>query len=213
MRGRRALAAVALPLVLALTAACDAVDARRPTTRAATPADRPRARPATAGPARRTGRPPPPVADPEHAVDPPGPRTGALGPADILVYSPDPLSAETVDGDPAASTGVTGVEPLSLAQVSIENQAINVAAVDPATYRNFTPCRERRAPGGLGPGRRRRAGALPELQKQAADRRERATSGSAAASDAPDGARRRLRPADPAGRRGRQRRRGSRRSA
>ena len=35
--------------------------------------------------------------------------------------------------------GVRSVEPLSMAQVSIENRAINLAAVDPATYRNYTP--------------------------------------------------------------------------
>jgi hypothetical protein len=33
--------------------------------------------------------------------------------------------------------GVTQIERFSLAQVSIEDHAINVAAVDPATYRNF----------------------------------------------------------------------------
>jgi hypothetical protein len=33
--------------------------------------------------------------------------------------------------------GITRVERFSLAQVSIEDHAINVAAVDPATYRNF----------------------------------------------------------------------------
>ena len=35
--------------------------------------------------------------------------------------------------------GVTRVERFSLAQVSIEDHAINVAAVDPATYRNYNP--------------------------------------------------------------------------
>ena len=34
--------------------------------------------------------------------------------------------------------GVRSVEPLSMAQVSIENRVINLAAVDPATYRNYT---------------------------------------------------------------------------
>ena len=37
--------------------------------------------------------------------------------------------------------GVRSVEPLSLAQVSIEDRAINIAAVDPATYRNYTEVR------------------------------------------------------------------------
>jgi hypothetical protein len=35
--------------------------------------------------------------------------------------------------------GVARVERLSLAQVSIDDHAINVAAVDPATYRNYNP--------------------------------------------------------------------------
>ena len=39
----------------------------------------------------------------------------------------------------AAIPGVRGVEQLSMAQVSIENRALNLVAVDPATYRNYTP--------------------------------------------------------------------------
>ena len=55
--------------------------------------------------------------------------------------------------------GVTSVERLSLAQAVIENEALNVAAVDPATYRNYTAPESAPTPGDLGPGRRRRAGA------------------------------------------------------
>src|SRR6478735_3651502 len=109
MRGRRALAAFTLPTVLALTSA-------------------------TPDP----GSSATPVADPSHAVDPPGPRKGALGLADVLVYNGDSLSPSTV----AAIRGLKGVqsvETLSLAQVPIENKVITVAAVDPSTYRNFTP--------------------------------------------------------------------------
>ena len=37
-----------------------------------------------------------PVADPEHAVDPPGPFAGALVRADILIYAPESLSVDVV---------------------------------------------------------------------------------------------------------------------
>ena len=131
MRGRRALAAFALPTVLALTAACtgtSAEEAQDP----ATP------RPTAAGPSGTTSSSAAPAADPEHAVDPPGPRKGALGLADVLVYTGDSLSDETVSAIRRLK-GVQDVETLALAQVPIENKVITVAAVDPSTYRNFTP--------------------------------------------------------------------------
>ncbi|UDY23372.1 M15 family metallopeptidase [Nocardioides sp. Kera G14] len=78
------------------------------------------------------------VADPAHAVPPPGPRTGALVPADLLVVSPDPLSAALVK-KVRATTGVSGVAQVSLANISVEDRLLRVMAVDPATYRNFTP--------------------------------------------------------------------------
>ena len=78
------------------------------------------------------------VADPDHAVPPPGPRTERLWPADMLVFSQDPLSEQMV-ADIRGIKGIRKVVPLSLAQASIENRTYNVAAVDPATYRLFTP--------------------------------------------------------------------------
>jgi len=78
------------------------------------------------------------VADPEHAVAPPGPRNERLWPADMLVFSQETLSDQMVKGLRAIK-GIRKVEPLSLAQASIENRTYNVAAVDPATYRLFTP--------------------------------------------------------------------------
>ena len=78
------------------------------------------------------------VADPEQAVPPPGPRTERLWPADMLVFSQDALSDDMVKRIRAIK-GIRKVEPLSLAQASIENRAYTVAAVDPATYRLFTP--------------------------------------------------------------------------
>jgi hypothetical protein len=74
----------------------------------------------------------------EYAVDPPGPLTGELYPADLLVFSTEPLDEDTVRRVGRVD-GVTSVEPFSLAQVSVENQAINVAAVDPGSYRRYAP--------------------------------------------------------------------------
>ena len=72
----------------------------------------------------------------DHAVARPGPFRAPLHSADILVFRQQPLSASMVRRIEHLS-GVTRVERFSLAQVSIQDHAINVAAVDPATYRNF----------------------------------------------------------------------------
>ncbi|MFT4264672.1 MAG: M15 family metallopeptidase [Nocardioides sp.] len=77
-------------------------------------------------------------ADPSHAVDAPGPRTGALVPADLLVVSPEPISDETI-AKVKAATGVSGVAQVSVADLSVEDRLLHVMAVDPSTYRNFTP--------------------------------------------------------------------------
>ncbi len=74
----------------------------------------------------------------EHAVDPPGPRKGPLGLADVLVYTREALSEATIE-QIRQIKGVQDVETLAMAQVSIENELITVAAVDPSTYRNYTP--------------------------------------------------------------------------
>ena len=67
-----------------------------------------------------------------------GPRRGALRAADILVFSKDTLTDDVVDRIRQVK-GVRSVEQMSMAQVSIQNRAINLAAVDPSTYRNYTP--------------------------------------------------------------------------
>ncbi len=133
MRGRRALVAYALPAVLALTAACTGTNAEE----AADPGT-PSSPGSTAASPTATGSTAAAGVDPEHAVDPPGRRKGPLGLADVLVYTGDSLSGRTV-GAIRRLEGVQDVETLSLAQVPIENKVITVAAVDPATYRNFTP--------------------------------------------------------------------------
>jgi D-alanyl-D-alanine carboxypeptidase-like protein len=81
----------------------------------------------------------PAVAD-DHAVAAPGPRSGVLAPADILVISPKTLDEATIE-EVRKLEHVTDVEVISLSESIIENQALTVAAVDPATYRNYTPYR------------------------------------------------------------------------
>ncbi len=76
-----------------------------------------------------------PTAEPDDGI---GPRKGAVRSADFLVFSKDTLTDDMVERI-AHLRGVRSVERLSMAQVTIENRAINIAAVDPATYRNYTP--------------------------------------------------------------------------
>lgn len=136
MRVRRARAAVTLPAVLALVAACASTNAREaedgPSTAPTSAASSSTPSKAPGGGSTAT-----PVADPDHAVDPPGRLKGRLYAADMLVYSQDSLSPDMVERIQGLK-GVTRVQPLSMAQVSIENRALNVAAVDAASYRKWT---------------------------------------------------------------------------
>ncbi len=77
-------------------------------------------------------------ADPVHTVAAPGPFRPPLQTADILVFRQRSLSPSMVSRIRHLG-GVTKVERFSLAQVSVQDHAINVAAVDPATYRDFSP--------------------------------------------------------------------------
>jgi len=79
-----------------------------------------------------------PTLDPAHAVAEPGPFRAPLRTADMLIFRQRPLSDAMVRRIRHVD-GVTRVERFSLAQVSIDDHAINVAAVDPATYRNYNP--------------------------------------------------------------------------
>ncbi|MEO5666140.1 MAG: hypothetical protein ABIR39_22955 [Nocardioides sp.] len=78
-----------------------------------------------------------PVADPEHAVDPPGPRRGALVYADLMIKDKDALDPDVIDRINALKT-VKRSLVLSLGNAGVENSVLNIAAVDPSTYRNFT---------------------------------------------------------------------------
>jgi hypothetical protein len=128
MRLGRALGTAMLPCLLVLTA-CDgssrAGDPESPSTSASAAAE-------TGG-----GQTAAPALDPAHAVDPPGKRTGAIAYSDIIVNGSETLDAATI-AKVERLKGVQDVEAISLAEVPIENQALTVAAVDPATYRNFT---------------------------------------------------------------------------
>jgi hypothetical protein len=78
-----------------------------------------------------------PVADPAHAVDPPGPREGRLWSADILVQWDKPLDDALVKKIDELG-GVAHTERIGLGQVSLENRLLTVASVDPGAYRHFT---------------------------------------------------------------------------
>lgn len=139
MRLRRRFAAAALSALLSLSAACAGSSA---TETAEPEPSKDGSRGVTTGAgaggapsAAATGAV---VADPEHAIDPPGKLTKHLLPADMLVYSQNPLSPEMVRKIRALK-GVVSVEPMAMAQVAIENKVINVAAVTPGSYRRYTP--------------------------------------------------------------------------
>ncbi|KRF37940.1 hypothetical protein ASG94_09600 [Nocardioides sp. Soil805] len=135
--GRVRAAAVAAALGLALTTGCsggDAADEADEPAPAPSATDRP-SQPSAGGGDGSTAAP---VADPEHSVDPPGRRTGTLVGPDLRIYSQQPLSdalVERIEGN----RRVQRVERISLGDFGVQNGVITVAAVDPATYRNYTP--------------------------------------------------------------------------
>ncbi|MBA3781745.1 MAG: M15 family metallopeptidase [Nocardioides sp.] len=123
----RALATGVLLLSLALAACGEETPKAKP------PAD------ATASPSSSPSSPSsgqPTVADPAHSVPPPGKIEGCCQGADILVYSQEPLS-DDMTSQIRKIDGIDATEPLSLAQVAIENRVITIGAVDPASYRRF----------------------------------------------------------------------------
>ena len=128
-RGPGVVAAAALTLVLG---ACSGDGGAEPDpTPTARTSDRPSQKP------EKTDRTVVPVADPDHAVDPPGKRDGRLWSADILVQWD-----KTIDDDLLKQIeklkGVAHTERIGLGQVSLENRVLTVASVDPGGYRNFT---------------------------------------------------------------------------
>ncbi|MCW2852260.1 MAG: hypothetical protein JWM84_1924 [Nocardioides sp.] len=128
MRTTRALAATGLVVVLAVLPACGPADDEEPgggerTTSASAPSPTVAATPAI---------------DPAMSVDAPGPREGALQSSDMILIG----ERSFTEADVAAIGAVEGVQRVvqfSYSQVPIENRLLNVAAVDPSTYRNYTP--------------------------------------------------------------------------
>ncbi|WP_460737850.1 M15 family metallopeptidase [Nocardioides ginkgobilobae] len=76
--------------------------------------------------------------DPAYAVEPPGRFKSLPRTADIVVQAQDTIDEETLAAIERMK-GVEAVEQLSLLQVSVENRVLNLAAVDPATYRRYAP--------------------------------------------------------------------------
>ena len=77
------------------------------------------------------------AADPAHAVADPGPFQPPLRQADILIFGQQDLSPSMIARIKKLK-GVDQVMSFALANASIENHSINLAAIDPATYRNYT---------------------------------------------------------------------------
>jgi hypothetical protein len=129
MRVRRGAGAAATAALTLLLVACSDPAAREEpdaTPASTTPDEEPSRRSSTV-----------PVADPAHAVDPPGARDGRLWSADILVQWDKPIDDELL-ARIEKLRGVAHTERIGLGQVSLENRVLTVAAVDPAGYRNFT---------------------------------------------------------------------------
>jgi D-alanyl-D-alanine carboxypeptidase len=80
----------------------------------------------------------PPPADPDLAVDRPGPLKNPVETADVLIFNQKPLS-ESLIKRIRALKNVAAMETFGLGNVVIENRALNVAAVDPASFRRFAP--------------------------------------------------------------------------
>jgi len=78
------------------------------------------------------------VADPDHAVEAPGPLEDRLYRPDMLIFDREPLSDEMLE-QIRALPQVAAAEVIGLGNVAIENQALTVAAVDGNTFRRFSP--------------------------------------------------------------------------
>ncbi len=132
MRARRAVSALACAALLAAVPACGD-----------SPADEPEAGPSGSGSpsasaTEPSSEPTAPVADPDHAVDPPGPVETPLENADALLVRAGGEVTDELAREIAGLEGVTAVTKLGIVQVPIENKIYDVAVVDPSEYRRFT---------------------------------------------------------------------------
>lgn len=72
------------------------------------------------------------------AVRPPGKLDEALLSSDVLVYGQDTLDPSTI-ASIKKTKGVVVAEPISMGEFFADGQEVTYAAVDPATFRRFTP--------------------------------------------------------------------------
>ncbi|MDN5895835.1 MAG: M15 family metallopeptidase [Nocardioides sp.] len=130
MRGRHAVAGCAAAALIVLLAACGQEDgSKRDASGEEAGSEAPSA---STTPVSDV-----PVADPDHAVDAPPPLKEPLLPADMLIYSQEGITDEMLEQIDGLKR-VADTEQLSLAQVPSQNGTLQVAAVDPASYRRFT---------------------------------------------------------------------------
>jgi D-alanyl-D-alanine carboxypeptidase len=137
MGGSPALRVLAAAIVLAAVSACGPDDE---TTATDSPSTSEQAAPTTgADPSKdaQASQAPPP-AEPDLAVEPPGPMKGPVETADVLIFNQKPLS-ESLIKRISALKNVAAMETFGLGNVVIENRALNVAAVDPGGFRRFAP--------------------------------------------------------------------------
>jgi hypothetical protein len=80
----------------------------------------------------------PPPAEPDLAVEPPGPMKGPVETPDVLIFNQKPLSESLIKRIQGLED-VHAMETFGLGNVVIENRALNVAAVDPGGFRRFAP--------------------------------------------------------------------------
>ncbi|HET7689066.1 MAG TPA: M15 family metallopeptidase [Nocardioidaceae bacterium] len=81
---------------------------------------------------------------PDMSTPNPGSLEGPTLTSDVLITSTRPIADSVVKGLRGIK-GVRGVERLSIGSLSVEGRTLTVAAVDPASYRRFTPDQTARA--------------------------------------------------------------------
>jgi hypothetical protein len=137
MGGSPVLRVLAAGVVLAALAACgpDESSPDSPSATAAQSSDPPATSKQPSAPESTQEAP---VADPDLAVEPPGAMKGAVLQPDVLIFNQKPLSDSLVERIRNVKN-VAAVETFGLGNVVIENRALNVAAVDPGSFRRFAP--------------------------------------------------------------------------
>ncbi|MFL6003675.1 MAG: M15 family metallopeptidase [Nocardioides sp.] len=138
MGGSPVLRVLAAAVVLAAVSACGPDDESSTASDSPSTSEQASSTPA-ADPTKdaKTSQAPAP-ADPDLAVDPPGPLEAAVQPADVLIFNQKPLS-ESLIKRIRGLKNVAAMETFGLGNVVIENRALNVAAVDPGSFRRFAP--------------------------------------------------------------------------